>query len=384
MEVGPSYNLAIFQRGIYPPVNGYSLRASRWVLALLNRKESLGIPFLVIVSSERKSKSDEVLRERQWVEQLGGEYLHLERSSIISILGGLRAILLGQPWQVGFCSPSIHISRVKEIIRRLQVEVLISSCARIAPLWLDSNCKIILLDLVDDVPGMYQDALPNVSGILKYFYLFEAPRLFKWDAKLREMATRTFYVCPTSYSNSEWLPNGPGLILNSISETEIIRAFSRWYFIGPSTYSPNRLAVDRWLNKIWKGYSVPSGVVVGFSNRNFSNIEGVNFFPFLEDPNEVLAEAGVCIAPMISGGGQINKVTEAFLSGRLVLASNHAMRTLIGFEKNITHLECTSDEDFRRAWKWIQNNPLAAWEMAKLGQSVAQLNYSWKRWNKIF
>lgn len=373
--------LALFQRPIYPPNNGYALRAWAWVKAF----RSAGVPLHVVVFSTRHSSSSSVRAEKAAVEALGGTYHSLEQNRAINGLWALWGVRRGLPLQVGFYSSPFNKKWVHDYLAKHTISTVFSSCARVGGTWFSHPTVKVYLDLVDDVPAMYRTALPTLSmGLFRWFYTLEHRRLAHWDAQLRQRAQWSYYVFPHSAPKTKCIPNGVQRVLPPPVSAKSMRAtenpMGTYYFLGPIAYGPNKVAVNYWHRKVMP--MLPASICGKFIGEGMATLPNkspkAHYFGWVEDLTDLLKECQVCIAPMQSGGGQLNKVIEAMASGRLVVGSKAAMQNLMGLTPGITHIECTTPTEYVRALQWAAEHPAEAEVIAQKGAEAIQKKYTWE------
>ena len=374
--------LALFQRSVFPAQNGYALRALAWIHAL----RSCGTPLHVVVFSFQKDTSPAVSAERHHLESLGVVYHHRRLHRFSSALGAVWGSLRGKPLQAGVYSSPNNTRWLHQYVKKHGISTLFSSCARVGGTWLKHPTLRIILDLVDDVPSMYQTALPTMPwGVTRLFYTIEHQRLAKWDAGLRARALDTYYVFPHPEEKTRFVPNGVHQNLPLALWDCPLQEHSplAYYFLGPTAYGPNRTAADFWHHQVLP--SLPNkmhGFFIGEGmDKRYSDSPQITHRGFVEDLSTVLSSVCVCIAPMQSGGGQLNKIIEAMVSQRLVIASPLAMQNITGVKAGETHLECTTPQEYSAALHWVERNKEAAAAIALKGARAISPIYTWDALN---
>jgi len=106
---------------------------------------------------------------------------------------------------------------------------------------------------------------------------------------------------------------------------------------------------------------------------------GIEYKPFAEDLSSELAEFGICLAPMISGGGLLNKCLEAFHSGRIVLLSPRASTGFKNIQNGVHAIVCDKAEAWLQAFDDIDSGRYD-WQPEQIKQLVK--DYSWDRFHQ--
>lgn len=249
----------------------------------------------------------------------------------------------GKPLQVSFLSPTRNLVAYAKALPVMDVVI----CVGVRPTLVLEHIqhKRLWVDFIDSVPEMYRSGIQGLKrGWQTAFYALEHKTLQRWDNKLARQADHSFFVSPdhvmqqkkqTPEANIALLPNGPGAVLSPPSNEA---AFDSLYFLGPLDYRPNRDALLWFLSHVYEPMAQPPKLLVigrhapdslRYRLQSHPQITQVDY---AENLDVALKHHGVCIAPMISGGGQQNKVTEALCSGRHVMVTPVVAAGLDGFE----------------------------------------------------
>ena len=368
--------LLIVQSEFAQPRHGYAIRAYHWLKSLSNLPE-VNLT-LVHVGFRRRHKPADVALAAFY------EFTPSRlRGAACAIWGWLR----GRPMQVSYLTPG---RTMKRDLRGSHFHKVITVGVRGTGVLKHVSYDELYVDLIDSVPEMYQTAIKHLkTGIQKWFYKLERRRLQRYDNDLARRAQAVFLVSPhhmswqksqTPEANIEWLPNGPG---QKMEAPESPKAFSRPYFLGPLDYRPNRDALTWFLDEVYEYLDHrPELLVIGRNApqalaKRLARTQGVEHIEYAEDLNEALRNHGVCVAPMISGGGQQNKVTEAMVSGRCVIMTPIVARGVEGMEPEV-HAEVLEDVAAWRAYwqRWAEH----AVRRAGQGQAAAEVSrhYRWE------
>jgi len=105
---------------------------------------------------------------------------------------------------------------------------------------------------------------------------------------------------------------------------------------------------------------------------------GITYVEYAEDLSYTLKDYGICIAPMISGGGLLNKCLEAFHSGRIVVLSPRASTGFKNIQNGIHALVCDKSEAWLQAFEDIRTGRYV-WHQKRIQHLVD--GYTWERFH---
>lgn len=372
----------VFQRNIFPKSSGYPLRASRWLEAFAGKANVR----VVFVNARPMNPGTE-----EYLRSLGvQEFKHFEVHPLRGAFNALWYLFTRRmPLQAGFYAdrrarayleslPKSDLAffserRVGDYLRNL----------RSAETWID------LCDLVDD---NYKTGAARMNwSPYKLYYLLEWPLLRRWDIKLAKRADRTFLV--TEYfarmlarrlngdaGKIKPLENGINVELEGASP----KGRHGWYFLGPLSYKPNYDGLKWFLDHVEPFISRHfEGKVIGVnapeSLKQRLKAAGITYLEYAEDLNSELKDFGICIAPMISGGGLLNKCLEAFHSGRIVILSPRASTGFKNIQNGVHALVCDKSEAWLQAFDDIHTGRYT-WHQKRIQHLVD--GYSWDRFNE--
>lgn len=374
----------VFQRNIYPKTSGYPLRASRWLEAFAGKAKI----HVVFVNAREINPGTE-----EYLQSLGvNSFKHFH---IKPLRGALHALWFfftkGMPLQAGFYSSY----RVRTHLKSLPgFDLAVFSERRVGDYMRFVKAKETWIDLCDLVDDNYRTGATRMPwSLYKLYYMLEWPLLKRWDRKLALRSDRTYLV--TEYFarmlarrlNGEAkgrkvtaLENGVNIKLSPATE----KGRNGYYFLGPLSYKPNYDAVMWFLEEVHpfiKGQF--RGKVIGAhaptSLIHKLHAAGIEYKPFAEDLSEELKNYGICLAPMISGGGLLNKCLEAFHSGRIVVLSPRASTGFKNIQNGVHAIVCDKAEAWLQAFDDIDSGRYE-WHPEQIKELVK--GYSWERFNQ--
>ena len=374
----------IFQRNIFPKTSGYPLRASRWLEAFVG-KATIHVVF--VNAREINPGTEDYLRA------LGvNSFKHFHISPIRGALHSLWFFFTrGMPLQAGFYSSY----RVRNHLKSLQeFDLALFSERRVGDYMRFVRAKNQWIDLCDLVDDNYRTGASRMPlSMYKAYYTLEWPLLKRWDRKLALKADRAYLV--TEYFarmmarrlNGEAkgrkvvaIENGVNIELAPASE----KGRNGYYFIGPLSYKPNYDAVMWFLDEVhpfikgdFRGKVIGTYAPTKLIQRLYE--AGIEYKPFAEDLSSELTEYGICLAPMISGGGLLNKCLEAFHSGRIVLLSPRASTGFKNIQNGVHAIVCDKAEAWLQAFDDIDSGRYD-WQPEQIKHLVK--DYSWDRFHQ--
>jgi len=367
----------VFQRNIYPKTSGYPLRASRWLEAFAGKAKI----HVVFVNAREINPGTE-----DYLQSLGvSSFKHFH---IKPLRGALHALWFfftkGMPLQAGFYSSY----RVRQHLKSLPgYDLAIFSERRVGDYMRFIKSKETWVDLCDLV------ATRMPWSLYKMYYTLEWPLLKRWDRKLALRSDRTYLV--TEYFarmlarrlNGEAkgrkvtaLENGVNIDLGPASE----KGRNGYYFLGPLSYKPNYDAVMWFLEEVhpfikgeFRGKVIGTHAPTNLVHK--LHAAGIDYLPFAEDLSAELKDFGICLAPMISGGGLLNKCLEAFNSGRIVLLSPRASTGFKNIQNGVHAIVCDKAEAWLQAFDDIDSGRYE-WHPEQIKELVK--GYSWDRFDQ--
>ena len=376
--------LFVFQRNIYPKTSGYPLRASRWLEAFAGKAKI----HVVFVNAREINPGTEDYLKGLGVESFKHFHIYSLRGSLHSLWFFLTRAL---PLQVGFCSSF----RIRKYLKELpKSDLAVFSERRVGDYMRNVNADKTWIDLCDLVDDNYRTGASRMPwSMYKLYYMLEWPLLKRWDRKLALRADRTFLVTEYFARMLARRLNGGAkgrkvvAIENGINiQLQPASAAGRfgYYFLGPLSYKPNYDAVIWFLDNVHPyipkefrgkviGAHAPGGLVQRMTEA------GITYVPFVEHLDVELQDYGICLAPMISGGGLLNKCLEAFHSGRIVMLSPRASTGFTNIQNGVHAIVCDKAEAWLQAFDDVASEKFH-WHPEQIKSLVE--GYSWSRFNQ--
>jgi glycosyltransferase involved in cell wall biosynthesis len=372
----------VFQRNIFPKSSGYPLRASRWLEAFAGKANV----HVVFINARPMNPGAE-----DYLNGLGvASWKHFEVNRFRGAFNALWYLFTRRmPLQVGFYADR----RARNYLNTLpKADLAFFSERRVGDYLRNVRAKETWIDLCDLVDDNYKTGAARMNwSPYKLYYLLEWPLLRRWDIKLAKKTDRTFLV--TEYfarmlarrlnghaGKIKALENGINIELEGAAP----QGRYGWYFLGPLSYKPNYDGLKWFLDHVQPFISRKyEGKVIGVnapeSLRHRLHEAGITYLEYAEDLDSELKDYGICIAPMISGGGLLNKCLEAFHSGRIVILSPRASTGFKNIQNGIHALVCDKAEAWLQAFDDI-NSGRYVWHQKRIQHLVD--GYSWERFNE--
>jgi glycosyltransferase involved in cell wall biosynthesis len=253
-----------------------------------------------------------------------------EASYAARAAGGLRALLRGQPFQVGWMTPG---RCWREIRRRAEnCDVVLAITVRAvrgrlpAPLVLD-HVDALSVNMRRRATG--PEALP-----VRWAARLEATLLERWERRLRRQVAAQLAISPL---DAKLLPTPPALhiVPNCIEvprqPTGVEERDIDVILTGNMAYPPNRDAA-RWLNdsiapELWARRPKTSVWVVGRGAETLALDPRIVIRADVPALDPFLRRSKIAVAPLRLGTGSPNKVLEAMVAGAAVVATPEAVES---------------------------------------------------------
>ncbi len=180
-------------------------------------------------------------------------------------------------------------------------------------------------------------------------------------------------VIPNGVSIGDYTPRQPSAIVPG-----------RLLYTGALTYGPNREAVRWFVRDILPliAEQVPEAHLIVTGRHNPSEVTDLHQNPrvhltgFLPDLRPTLAEAAICVVPLLSGGGTRLKIIEAWAAGVPVVSTTIGAAGLGATEWN-TILLANSAHDFAGKVVSLLTDPATANTLATNARTYAESRFDW-------
>lgn len=184
----------------------------------------------------------------------------------------------------------------------------------------------IYFDGIDAISMNYYNSYLASSGIKRLVYKMEYKRMMQSEREAYGMFPKSILISERdrNYIQTELgVSNTPAVIYNYAIDygymPDITKDDCTIVFMGKMDYKPNVDAVLHFVDKVYgrlkeKYPKLQFNIVGGFATeeiRALGKIDGIHICGFVENPAELLQQATIVIAPMISGSGLQNKIVQA-------------------------------------------------------------------------
>ncbi len=301
------------------------------------------------------------------------------------IIGFIKAVINRTPLQCAL----YESNAARMSITRSMADANLAVCSVIRTAQFLTDSKIpIYFDLADSLGQVYKHNKDQATGIYKFIYQLEYPRLLKFEELLVRRAKGVFFFNEDeakSYSgdNVYVLPHGvqPSLLSRSFGGDKDLNTLT---FIGKMNVIHNVEMVKWFVKNVMP--LIPDQIklhVIG-SNPSKELIELSLNFPrliimgYVKDPYPLIYSSLACICPLQLGGGIQNKIIEGLAIGALVISSSRAAQP---FEeiKGDGMIVCDSPSDWSNTIMNIYHEKSECYdEVRRIGRAYAVNHFSWQ------
>lgn len=207
-----------------------------------------------------------------------------------------------------------------------------------------------VIDLIDAASLFYREAQEHASGLWRWIYRTEAPRVLAYEARCFRIFDRAFVASPYDAevlrrSLPEVAVKERLIVLPNGVREELLRRScdggeecNRLVFLGKMDYGPNVDAVIFFARRIFPALRRQDPTlafsIVGTSPRPevqaLRNLPGVEVTGYVEDPFSIVERSRLVVAPLRFGAGIQNKILEAMALGKAVLTTPCGARGIAG------------------------------------------------------
>ncbi len=203
-----------------------------------------------------------------------------------------------------------------------------------------------VIDFIDATSINYQEAQERATGLWRWVLPLENRRSLAYELRMMAEFDRAFITSPfdkayldrhrrNSTNRLVVIPNGVKEELfsrptGSAEKDQIV-------FLGKMNYAPNVDAVTFFAREVYPLVKQKTGIrflIVGTSPSRevlkLKEIDGVGVTGFVKDPYEYLQRAKLVVAPLRFSAGIQNKILEAMVLKKPVVATSRAVRGIEG------------------------------------------------------
>ncbi|HVP35642.1 MAG TPA: TIGR03087 family PEP-CTERM/XrtA system glycosyltransferase [Terriglobales bacterium] len=315
----------------FPPNRGDKLRVFNF-LKNLSRAGQI-IHLLSFIGSEKEQEY--LIELHKFCEKIVTVLLPPLASNLKAVFGLLDKI----PLQVSYYRSNKMFREVKRMMDENKYDVIYVHLFRMAPYVL--NCKNVykIVDLTDVVSKEIELSISHRSGIKKWIYNVEFPRIRSYETKISSEFDETWVISKheaellrkySPYSKIEVVPNG--VDIDYFKPLNLEEDPYRLIFVGNLQIDHNIDAILYFYKEIFPVVrrKIPQTkfYIVGASpDHRLSNLardKNVIITGLVDDLNLYLNQANIFVAPLRFSAGVQNKILEAMSAGLPVVCSDLA------------------------------------------------------------
>ena len=308
--------LVLLPRFPYPLDKGDKLRAYHQIAELSKRHE-----VYLFALSHTKVNHDDYDHLHKYYTAIDYVQIHWWESA----WGIIKAILAGQPLQLGYWNSTQARHAYNQWEKQVQPDVVYCQMVRTIPTVKDSSCRKVL-DFQDALSLNTRRRMERSHGLWRLILRYEYKALQRTEQQALSFFSQTTIISATDRNaispSVNIVPNGVDTNYFSTKQSTPSKKHTI-VFTGNMSYAPN-VDAARWLVKeimplVWK--QCPYGVNVLIAGADpkpaVKALAGpkVTVSGRLDDIREAYASAKIFVAPMRIGSGMQNKLLEAMSMG---------------------------------------------------------------------
>lgn len=248
-------------------------------------------------------------------------------------------LFCGQPLQAGY----FYSREMQHVVDTCESEYKNILCMHVRTIQYmfrgkkkDLEKKNLYFDGIDAITMNYYNAYHTSTGIRKLINGMEYRRMAKYEKMVYGKVKNSILI---SQRDRNYIVDvlgvkcNPAVIYNYVIDygylPEVVKKKCTIAFMGKMDYAPNVDAVCHFVDNIFmqvkESYPQLQFQIIGGSPaeevRKRAERDGVELMGFVDNPAELLQEATLVIAPMISGSGLQNKIVQSMYLGCTVVTT---------------------------------------------------------------
>ncbi|MCA0149778.1 glycosyltransferase family 4 protein [Rossellomorea vietnamensis] len=307
---------------------------------------------------------------------------------ILRLFRSLKTLYNLKPIQVNlFYHPKVK-SRLKEIYRRINPEMIHGQTARVAEYFIHAEVPKCI-DMIDALSLNMQRRAKRERIWLKPLFLLESQLMKRYEKLILKRFDRTLIVSESDkkYFRNEKMvvnPNGTFITKQHLSNYPVVAREKIILFHGNMQYFPNVEAVVDFVKDVWphihESYPDYQFHIVGRDPvqkvKALHGKKNVVVTGYVDDICHHLLQAQIGIYPMKSGTGMQNKILESMACGLPTIATSVALQGISG--RRGDEVICTENKDeIIEAIKGLIERPALQEQYAIAGRDFVRNQYSW-------
>lgn len=320
-------------------------------------------------------------------------YKIFHKSKLQSYARTLRALVLGEPLQVGYYYFSDVLEYLRTLIHEHHIDTLLCALIRTAKYAQSLPVRTKLINMADSLAHHYQNAIRNSHSLLwKSIYTIEHSRLTDFESQcVREFDASLFFnhkeqQMYSHIGNALLAPHGINPMLFDMAYNDA-RYQHTICFFGKMDYRPNIEAVLWFANNVMPLlYNTTLEFVILGANPTYEikklQNDHIKISGYVENPYVILQSCLCVIAPMQSGAGIQNKILESMALGQIVLTNPLGANPIYQAQHGTHLLIAHTAQEFAHSIQDIASNPHAYQSIKANAKALIRECYTWTNYEK--
>lgn len=361
---------------------------------IIRRLSSSDHRLFLISFIEQKEELSYIKHLKGYCEEVIVEYLPRYRSEIKALKG----IFTKLPLQVAYYQSEKMKKIIDKFLIEKTVDLIYVHLFRMAPYALNYKDVYKILDLTDVVSKEIELSISHMSGIKKWIYNVEFPRIRRYETKISPEFDETWVISKyeaellrnySPYSKVKVVPNG--VDTNYFKPLNLERDSFNLIFVGNLQIDHNIDAILYFYKEIFplirrkipqtKFYIV--GASPDYRLNSLAKDKNVIITGLVDDLNLYLNQANIFIAPLRFSAGVQNKILEAMSAGLPVVCSHLANQGIKATpEREI--LIANNSLHFTEQLLYLMENPERCKVIGLSAREFVKNNFKWETVVKRF
>ena len=305
--------------------------------------------------------------------------------SILNVL--LKVFFSALPMQILYYQSATFQKKILEVLNEDSFDLIHSFMLRVAP-YVSAEPVPKILELIDSMQLNLERRIGLESVPRRWIYKEELRRVVPYESNIGKYFDRLILV---SEKDRTFLKSDNVTVIPLGIDTDLFKPIEKIHhdpiiiFSGNMFYSPNIHAISWFIEKCFSRIQMeipdvsltiaggrPSKVV-----RDLAQQRGIKITGFVDSMPDMINQASVAIAPMLSGSGMQFKILEAMACGLPVVTTSLGLGS-IKAKPNEEIIIADTEEAFTKAVISLLTNSDAAKRIGDRGRYFVLKNHSWE------